>query len=31
LMRPGVAVVVLGTWGFMQMSGQDSASVNNFA
>ena len=31
LMRPGVATVVLGTWAFMQMSGQDSAAVNNFA
>lgn len=31
LMRPGVAVVVLGTWAFMQLSGQDSADVNNFA
>ena len=31
LMRPGVAVVVLGTWAFMQVSGQDSASVDHFA
>jgi hypothetical protein len=31
LMRPGVAVIVLSTWGFMQLSGHDSASVNNFA
>lgn len=31
LMRPGVAVVVLGTWSFMMVTGQDSAAVNNFA
>jgi hypothetical protein len=31
LMRPGVAAVVLGTWSFMMMTGQDSAAVNNFA
>ena len=31
LMRPGVATVVLGTWSYMMMTGQDSAAVNNFA
>lgn len=31
LMRPGVAAVVLGTWSFMMMTGQDSPAVNNFA
>ena len=31
LMRPGVATVVLGTWSFMMITGQDSAAVNNFA
>ena len=31
LMRPGVAIIVLGTWAFMQVSNQDSAAVNNFA
>jgi hypothetical protein len=30
-MRPGVATVVLGTWSYMMMTGQDSAAVNNFA
>jgi hypothetical protein len=31
LMRPGVATVVLGTWSFMMITGQDSPAVNNFA
>ena len=31
LMRPGVATVVLGTWAFMMVTGQDSPAVNNFA
>jgi hypothetical protein len=31
LMRPAVGTIVLGTWAFMELSGQDSASVNNFA
>jgi hypothetical protein len=31
LMRPGVATVVLGTWAYMMVSGQDSPAVNNFA
>jgi hypothetical protein len=31
LMRPTVAAIVLGTWSFMMMTGQDSPAVNNFA
>jgi len=31
LMRPSVGLIVLGTWAFMQLSGNDSAAVNNFA
>ena len=31
LMRPSVGLIVLGTWSFMQLSGQDSPAVNNFA
>ena len=31
LMRPSVGLIVLGTWSFMMLSGQDSAAVNNFA
>ena len=31
LMRPAVGTIVLGTWAFMQLSGQDSPDVNNFA
>jgi len=31
LMRPAVGTIVLGTWAFMQLSGQDSVDVNNFA
>ena len=31
LMRPSVGAIVLGTWSFMKITGQDSAAVNNFA
>ena len=31
LMRPSVGAIVLGTWSFMMITGQDSAAVNNFA
>ena len=31
MQRPFVAVVVLGTWALMTMSGQSSDTVNNFA
>jgi hypothetical protein len=31
LMRPSVGLIVLGTWSFMMLSGQDNAAVNNFA
>lgn len=31
LMRPGVALVVLGTWASLKFSGQSSDSVDNFA
>ena len=31
LMRPGVAVIVLGTWAYMEMIGDASAAVSNFA
>lgn len=31
LMRPAVAMIVLGTWATMKMQGSDSASVDNFA
>ena len=31
LMRPTVAAIVLITWAFMMVTGQDSAAVNNFA
>ena len=31
LMRPSVGLIVLGTWAFMQLSGNDSPAVNNFA
>ena len=31
LMRPSVGLIVLATWSFMQLSGQDSPAVNNFA
>lgn len=31
LMRPCVAVIVLGTWAYMTMSGVSSSTVDNFA
>ena len=31
LMRPSVGLIVLGTWSFMMLSGQDNPAVNNFA
>ena len=31
LMRPSVAVIVLGTWAYMEMTGDASAAVANFA
>lgn len=31
LMRPTVAVIVLGTWAYMEMTGDASPSVSNFA
>ena len=31
LMRPGVAIIVLGTWAYMEMTGDASAAVANFA
>ena len=31
LMRPGVALVVLGTWATLKLSGQSSDNVDNFA
>lgn len=31
LMRPGVAVIVLGTWAYMEMTGDASNAVANFA
>jgi hypothetical protein len=31
LMRPAVAVIVLGTWATLKLSNMDSASVDNFA
>lgn len=31
LMRPTVALLVLGTWSYMKLTGLDSASVDNFA
>ena len=31
LMRPAVGAIVLGTWSFMMLSGQDNPAVNNFA
>jgi hypothetical protein len=31
LMRPSVGLIVLGTWSFMTLSGQDNPAVNNFA
>lgn len=31
LMRPGVGLMVLGTWAYMKLNNMDSASVDNFA
>ena len=31
LMRPGVALLVLGTWAYMKLQGQSSETVDNFA
>lgn len=31
LMRPSVAVIVLGTWAWLKLNGQPSDSVDNFA
>lgn len=31
LMRPGVAVIVLGTWTFMEVTGDSTPAVSNFA
>jgi len=31
LMRPGVAVIVLGTWATLKLNGQPSDTVDNFA
>jgi hypothetical protein len=31
LMRPAVGAIVLGTWSFMMLSGQENPAVNNFA
>jgi len=31
LMRPAVGAIVLGTWSFMMLTGQDNPAVNNFA
>ena len=31
LMRPSVGLIVLGTWSYMMLSGQDTAAVHNFA
>lgn len=31
LMRPGVAVIVLGTWATLKLNGQSSDAVDNFA
>jgi len=31
LMRPTVAMIVLGTWAYMTMAGQSNAAVENFA
>ena len=30
LMRPGVAAIVLCTWSYLKLNGQDTASVDNF-
>jgi hypothetical protein len=31
LMRPAVGLIVLGTWAYMELSGQSSLAVSNFA
>ena len=31
LMRPAVGAIVLGTWSFMMLTGQENLAVNNFA
>jgi hypothetical protein len=31
LMRPAVGAIVLGTWSFMMLTGQENPAVNNFA
>jgi hypothetical protein len=31
LMRPSVGLIVLGTWSYMMLSGQENPAVNNFA
>ena len=31
LMRPAVGLIVLGTWAYMELSGQSSSAVSNFA
>jgi hypothetical protein len=31
LMRPAVGAIVLGTWSYMMLSGQENPAVNNFA
>jgi hypothetical protein len=31
LMRPAVGLIVLGTWSYMELSGQSSSAVSNFA
>jgi len=31
LMRPAVGLIVLGTWAYMKLSGQENNSVDNFA
>lgn len=31
LMRPGVGMIVLGTWAYLKLNGQSSDSVDNFA
>jgi hypothetical protein len=31
LMRPAVGLIVLGTWAYMELNGQSSSAVSNFA
>lgn len=31
LMRPAVAMIVLGTWAYLEVSGQSTSAVDNFA